>query len=142
RQLCSILFSETAAHRCVLSPRPIPSLGSGTRATSCPRDWLYYQGHCYGFFPEEKTWSDAEVECLYHRRGAHLASILNKAEGDTVANYITMSGYEDTVWIGLHDSCQTRRWKWTDGSIYRYSAWKTGEPYNLNNNEFCVELLL
>ncbi|XP_067417520.1 regenerating islet-derived protein 4-like, partial [Emydura macquarii macquarii] len=111
-----------------------------TRATSCPRDWLYYQGHCYGFFPEEKTWSDAEVECQYQRLGAHLVSILSKAEGDTVANYITMSGYQDHVWIGLHDSRQNRRWKWTDGSIYLYRSWKTTEPNNKGGIEFCTEL--
>uniref|UniRef100_A0A8C0G9X1 C-type lectin domain-containing protein n=1 Tax=Chelonoidis abingdonii TaxID=106734 RepID=A0A8C0G9X1_CHEAB len=133
-----ILFSETASHHTVLFPLPIPSLGSGIGATSCPPEWLFYQGHCYAFFPEE-------VQCQYHRKGAHLASIITKAEGNTVARYITESGATGHVWIGLHDprqvSAQSLRWTWTYGSLYRYSRWNVGEPYNLNDSEYCIELL-
>uniref|UniRef100_A0A8C3SE80 C-type lectin domain-containing protein n=1 Tax=Chelydra serpentina TaxID=8475 RepID=A0A8C3SE80_CHESE len=101
-----IFVSKTASHHTVLSPRPIPSLGAGIGATSCLPEWLLYQGHCYGFFADKTSWSDAEVQCQYHRKGAHLASIITGAEGDTVARYITESGSKDPVWIGLHDPRQ------------------------------------
>ncbi|XP_065408069.1 C-type lectin BpLec-like [Chrysemys picta bellii] len=126
---------EAAPHT-VLSPR----LGRGIRTTSCRRGWLHYNYQCYRFFPEKKTWSEAEVQCQHHRRGSHLASILTEAEGNMVANYITRSGSKDYVWIGLHDPEKDRTWTWTDGSLYRYKAWIAGEPRDLNN-EYCTELL-
>ncbi|XP_039377360.1 regenerating islet-derived protein 4-like isoform X2 [Mauremys reevesii] len=92
------------------SPRSVLSLHLRPEivATSCCRGWLHYNNHCYRFFPEKKTWSEAEVQCQYHHKGAHLASILTEAERDIVANYITQSGSRDYVWIGLHDSHKVR----------------------------------
>ncbi|XP_044854903.1 C-type lectin-like [Mauremys mutica] len=118
-----------------------PSL-EGIGAISCPEDWIQYKDFCYGFFSDKMTWSEAEVECQYHRKGAHLASILNEAEGNTVAKYISMShSPTDRVWIGLQDPRQNRHWRWTDSSLYSYSAWYAGEPNNQGGVEYCTELL-
>ncbi|KAG6920914.1 hypothetical protein G0U57_012437, partial [Chelydra serpentina] len=117
-----------------------PSL-EGIGATPCPEEWLLYKDHCYGFFSEKMTWSEAEVECQYHRNGAHLASILTEAEGNTVAKYISMSSFTDQVWIGLDDPRKNRHWRWTDGSLYSYKAWNDGEPNNVYGVEYCVELV-
>lgn len=44
-----------------------------------------------------------QLECQSHGNGAHLASVLNTKEANTIAEYI--SGYQKNkpVWIGLHD---------------------------------------
>ncbi|XP_065279814.1 regenerating islet-derived protein 4-like [Emys orbicularis] len=116
-----------------------PSL-EGIGATSCRSGWMHYQQHCYGLFPEKVSWTDAEMECQHHRKGAHLATILTPAEGNMVARYISKSGFTDDVWIGLHDPNLNGHWMWTEGSRYRYKAWNAEEPNN-TYEEYCVELV-
>uniref|UniRef100_K7F8I3 C-type lectin domain-containing protein n=1 Tax=Pelodiscus sinensis TaxID=13735 RepID=K7F8I3_PELSI len=118
-----------------------PSLeGSGVKATGCLNGWLRYRDHCFKFFPKLVTWSAAEVQCQHHQPGAHLASIVNEAERDVVVHYITMSGSNARVWIGLHDAPQDRTWVWTDGSLYRYHSWNNGEPNNCGPPAFTVHV--
>uniref|UniRef100_A0A670ZMV3 C-type lectin domain-containing protein n=1 Tax=Pseudonaja textilis TaxID=8673 RepID=A0A670ZMV3_PSETE len=73
-------------------------------ADTCAREWLQYQGNCYGYFEAKKTWTEAEIECQSYHRGAHLASILTLAETLVVANHIMSYQIKPSnVWIGLHD---------------------------------------
>uniref|UniRef100_A0A8C3VR01 Rerating family member 4 n=1 Tax=Catagonus wagneri TaxID=51154 RepID=A0A8C3VR01_9CETA len=70
---------------------------------SCATGWFYHKSYCYGYFRKLRNWSDAELECQSYGNGAHLASILNLKEANTIAKYI--GGYQRNkpVWIGLHD---------------------------------------
>ncbi|PNJ14815.1 CLEC19A isoform 1 [Pongo abelii] len=49
---------------------PLPSL--------CPLFWMEFKGHCYRFFPLNKTWAEADLYCSEFsvgRKSAKLASI-------------------------------------------------------------------
>ncbi|XP_003223925.2 C-type lectin-like [Anolis carolinensis] len=119
----------------------VSSFLPGGQADICAREWLQYQGNCYGYFDTKMTWPEAEIECQSYRRGAHLASLLSHAEILVVANHISAYQTEvSDVWIGLHDIRHNGRWRWSDESTYNYKAWMMGALNNLETNEYCVEL--
>ncbi|XP_053120219.1 regenerating islet-derived protein 4-like [Hemicordylus capensis] len=110
-------------------------------AFSCARGWQNNRGNCYAFFEDLKTWYEAEAECKRYSHGAHLASILTKAESDFMSEYT--SNYRrngNNIWIGLHTFHQDRKWRWADGAAYTYNTWMPREPNNQGGNEDCVEL--
>ncbi|XP_075364928.1 dromaiocalcin-1-like [Mycteria americana] len=108
---------------------PHPSL-QGVRATKCPRGWLSFRGHCYGYFGQELTWRKAEARCKAARGGCHLASLHTPEEHRAIAAFIAQrqrrEEEEEDVWIGL---CHRgRAWTWVDGSTGRYPAWGGDDP--------------
>ncbi|XP_034992324.1 regenerating islet-derived protein 4-like [Zootoca vivipara] len=118
------------------------SLVGAVKADTCAREWLQYQGNCYGYFEAKMTWEEAEIECQSYHRGAHLASILTVAETLVVADHIFAYQTEPSnVWIGLHDIRHNGKWRWSDESTYNYKAWMLGAPNKRGENKYCVELL-
>nr|XP_016850890.1 PREDICTED: C-type lectin Cal-like isoform X2 [Anolis carolinensis] len=114
-----------------------------TKADTCAREWLQNQGNCYAYFDNKLTWQEAEIECQSYGRGAHLASVLTKAETLLVAEHISTYQQEPSnVWIGLHVARQSRKWRWADESVFNYNAWMPNQPDNYFNSEHCVELRL
>uniref|UniRef100_A0A8C6XD42 C-type lectin domain-containing protein n=1 Tax=Naja naja TaxID=35670 RepID=A0A8C6XD42_NAJNA len=74
------------------------------KAASCPRNWLQKQGNCYGYFDENLSWDDAELECQSYGPGCHLASILSIQESALVSVYIKDRQQSiSNVWMGLRD---------------------------------------
>ncbi|XP_053115031.1 C-type lection lectoxin-Enh3-like [Hemicordylus capensis] len=112
------------------------------KADACPRQWLKYQGNCYGFFQKKLSWHEAEIDCQSYGRNTSLASILSWQEAlivsEHISAYMTEAGVD--VWIGLHDINHNGNWKWSDGSAYNYRKWLRGEPNNLWKSESCVAL--
>ncbi|XP_054851374.1 regenerating islet-derived protein 4-like [Eublepharis macularius] len=114
----------------------------GVKADNCARDWLEYQGNCYGYFETKVSWEKAEIDCQSYARGAHLASILTTAESLVVANHIAAFQNEASdVWIGLRDITHKGRWRWADGSVFNYKSWLVVPPKIQKNPKYCVELL-
>ncbi|XP_043377936.1 C-type lectin BpLec-like [Chelonia mydas] len=117
-----------------------PSL-AGARDVTCPEGWLPFQGNCYGYFFQEKTWIEAEVECRHHGNGAHLVSIHSTGENNVLALYVKRYHRKNSpVWIGLLDLEQNQSWRWADKSLVSFNAWDNGQPDNQNLNEACVVL--
>ncbi|XP_066487247.1 C-type lectin BpLec-like [Tiliqua scincoides] len=113
----------------------------GAEARSCEKDWMENHGNCYAYFDEKLTWSYAEIKCQSYGRGAHLASVLTKAETYLLSGHITdYQKKHSNVWIGLYDILQNGKWRWSDGASYKYTSWLKNEPNNLDNSEYCVEL--
>uniref|UniRef100_A0A8C3NJ95 Uncharacterized protein n=1 Tax=Geospiza parvula TaxID=87175 RepID=A0A8C3NJ95_GEOPR len=108
-------------------------------ATRCPRGWLSFGGHCYGYFGQPLSWRRAEAWCQA-TRGGHLASLHSPEEHRALAAFLARRPRrgeddeegekerdrdrerEESVWIGL----QRRRqgWLWADGSPRHYWAWE------------------
>ncbi|XP_062993840.1 C-type lectin LmsL-like [Elgaria multicarinata webbii] len=121
----------------ILVSNPFQEVGADT----CAREWLQNQGNCYAYFDTKLSWHEAEIECQSYGRGAHLASILTKAETLLVAQHIsTYQRKLSEVWIGLHDVRESKRWRWADESTYNYKAWMSQQPDNYGGREHCVEL--
>ncbi|XP_050949046.1 macrophage mannose receptor 1-like isoform X1 [Labeo rohita] len=75
-----------------------------------------------------KTWTEAQSYCREHH--TDLVSIRNETENYRVQLLIP---YYSAVWIGLY---RTR--SWSDQSNSSFSNWRTGQPDNAGNREYCT----
>ncbi|XP_051733304.1 macrophage mannose receptor 1-like isoform X1 [Ctenopharyngodon idella] len=82
----------------------------------------------YVFVYQSKTWTEAQSYCREHH--TDLVSIRNEIENYRVQSLIP---YYYTVWIGLY---RTR--SWSDQSNSSFSNWRTGQPDNAGNSEYCT----
>ena len=79
----------------------------------------FLEGSKYKLYKEKKTWSEAEAHCRHE--GSHLASVLREDEQKEVS----LSSVSD-LWIGGSDQEEEGIWKWTDKSVWDYTAWDVG----------------
>uniref|UniRef100_A0A8C1AEP8 C-type lectin domain-containing protein n=1 Tax=Cyprinus carpio carpio TaxID=630221 RepID=A0A8C1AEP8_CYPCA len=77
---------------------------------------------------QSKTWTEAQSYCREHH--TDLVSIRNEIENYRVQSLIS---HYYTVWIGLY---RTR--SWSDQSNSSFSNWRTGQPDNAGNSEYCT----
>ncbi|XP_067156586.1 C-type lectin Cal-like [Apteryx mantelli] len=123
--------------RCLLGCLLFAAFVGETWASSCPPQWLYYRGYCYGYFTHRKTWDEAERECERYGPRGRLASIHTLQERKALSKYISQHMDHENTWIGLHDEDHDRSWKWSDNSILNVMVWAQGQPDD-DNNENCV----
>ena len=115
----------------------ILSSSSLTTTEECLVSWTFYANKCFKSVRKTISWSNSVSECESMipegvTRGT-LASIRNDAENDFLAN---LAGADS--WIG--GSRQGDSWTWTDGSVFNYTNWNTGEPNNENGQEDSIML--
>ena len=103
-----------------------------TADSECSPLWTKYEGNCYRFFGEPKTWKDAQNYCC-DTFEANLVSIHDADENDVVhqlwrTSLVPGSSYSDSCWIGLYHD-QGEFWCWQDNhATAQYTTWVTGEP--------------
>ncbi|WP_340113891.1 PKD domain-containing protein [Maribellus mangrovi] len=114
-------------------------------------DYLPATGHFYRFVADESiSWTSARSRAAsmdYYGLQGYLATIRSKEEQDFI-----YTKTEGTGWIGASDRSQEGTWKWVEGPdegvVFwsgtssgtpvddEYSHWGTGEPNNLNDEDY------
>ncbi|XP_025938775.1 synaptotagmin-17 [Apteryx rowi] len=119
------------------------------QAYSCPLFWTEYEGHCYRYFPINKTWAEADLYCAEFSigiRSAKLASIHSWEENVFVYDLVNsrVPGIPTDIWTGLNDLRQEGHFEWTDGSSYDYNYWDGNQPddgiHAMPAEEDCVQI--
>ena len=93
-----------------------------------------FRGHDYTLFEGAMSWSDAEKYCVDH--GGHLASS-NSAHEQKFLAELSMKTSRSNIWIGGYLDADGR-WKWTDGTDFKYENWDENQPDNFENKETCI----
>ncbi|XP_012498180.1 PREDICTED: C-type lectin domain family 17, member A [Propithecus coquereli] len=81
------------------------------RRVTCPEGWVPFEGKCYYFSPNTKSWDEARKFC--QENYSHLVIISSFAE----QNFVAKAHRSPRVyWLGLHDKDKEGDWRWLDGS--------------------------
>jgi len=115
-----------------LMPTASPSLASPT--TDCQAGWSAFNGNCYKFFSEEKTWENAKDQCVEEQ--ANLVSLHSEEEHQFV---VGLNG--GFPWLGgRRDPGNGNNFVWSDGTPWDYTNWARGAPDNNKGNEDCAHM--
>ncbi|XP_071316033.1 ladderlectin [Trachinotus anak] len=122
------------------SQTPLGSVPNcGGKEYYCPYGWTYFGKKCFIFIDTPKTWTEAEIYCLFE--GANLASIHSYEE-----NHFVMSltrGDTNTfpqTWIGGFSAIHPGFWMWSDGSKFHYENWYHDHTTDSPPNECCLKM--
>ncbi|XP_064795736.1 C-type mannose receptor 2-like [Oncorhynchus masou masou] len=74
----------------------------------------------YSLVPEKKNWTEAQEYCRQHYTNL---SIIHTEE-DWKAIQFSLGDFSGDVWIGLHRSGPTEKWKWSDGEDFMFFNWE------------------
>ncbi|XP_058613434.1 macrophage mannose receptor 1-like [Onychostoma macrolepis] len=99
------------------------------------RSFICYDGRqnassSYVMVYQYTNWTEAQRYCREHH--TDLVSIRNESENQKI-QYLLRNHYYYDVWIGLY---RTR--SWSDQSNSSFSNWRTGQPDNAGNSEYCT----
>uniref|UniRef100_A0A914YR97 C-type lectin domain-containing protein n=1 Tax=Panagrolaimus superbus TaxID=310955 RepID=A0A914YR97_9BILA len=112
----------------------------------CPHGWTYNSRSGYCYFVKEglASWEENEDWC-FSQGGAHLASVHSDDENNFITNLINFSegegyicGSDQLAWIGLYTVTNQTTWRWTDNSLFDYTAWATCKPDNAFRGANCA----
>lgn len=127
---------RTGSFTCTTSTSPATTSESPPTTTSptietCPEDWKVFGSKCFKMFRTDKHWDNAQKAC--ETKGGNLTS-LHSPEHQT---FVNANFPKEHFWIGATDEKTEDEWVWSDGTLWDYTNWCSGEPNN-SYGEDCV----
>uniref|UniRef100_A0A3B3RNL2 C-type lectin domain-containing protein n=1 Tax=Paramormyrops kingsleyae TaxID=1676925 RepID=A0A3B3RNL2_9TELE len=108
------------------------------------KGWTRHGSFCYQIGSEEKTFEDANQDCL--RKDSHLINVANRFENAFLTSLVGMRP-ERYFWIGLSNKEQKETFVWTNSANVRFTHFGPGmpgtiheQPNNYNGVELCGEI--
>jgi hypothetical protein len=92
-------------------------------------------GHCYIWFAPPRTWLEAGTHCAALGTQVHLATVAGQAENDLITS---LQPPVADVWLGASDVTVEGQWQWLTEEALVFTAWRSGEPNNFNNEDCMV----
>uniref|UniRef100_A0AC34GYS6 C-type lectin domain-containing protein n=1 Tax=Panagrolaimus sp. ES5 TaxID=591445 RepID=A0AC34GYS6_9BILA len=109
----------------------------GEGAPACPNGGIVWQSNCLYFNSSEVEFVIAERQC--QETGGHLVSVHDAFTNAFIAEkagQIFDRSYD--FWIGGNTLIGGgSNWAWTDGSIFNYADWSSGEP-DITSDKQCI----
>ncbi|KAI4893218.1 hypothetical protein NFI96_010660 [Prochilodus magdalenae] len=99
------------------------------------RGWIRFSSYCYSIAVEAKTFNEAKTTC-----GQSAASLVHVADRYENAFLISLVGLrpEKYFWIGLSNTEQAERFKWTNKEAVKFTHFNVGMP---DRHQGCVAML-
>uniref|UniRef100_A0A3B3Q4E7 C-type lectin domain-containing protein n=1 Tax=Paramormyrops kingsleyae TaxID=1676925 RepID=A0A3B3Q4E7_9TELE len=104
-------------------------------------DWYKVGPYCVKYFNTSCSFPDAEFACREKATGGHLVSVHDEQANSDVNCIVMKYNYSSPrIWLGGMELFQSKKFIWTDGSVWDFKKWVPGQPDNTNNTEDCVEM--
>ena len=107
----------------------------------CARALRQFEGRCYVWIGEPKSWWEAERHCRH--MGGHIASITSDSIHVNLRQMME-DNRQDGIWIGATYNTAEEKWGWSDCENFHFTQWQGNQPDNLTKTniqgEQCLEL--
>ena len=91
-------------------------------------------GHSY-YLLTNNNWTGSQTEAV--SLGGDLVTINDANENAWVnSTFSNFGAIPRSLWIGFNDVASEANWVWASGESVSYSNWKSGQPDNMNNEDY------
>ncbi|XP_048867159.1 macrophage mannose receptor 1-like isoform X4 [Brienomyrus brachyistius] len=109
--------------------------GLVTTAPGCSEGWTRHGSFCYQIGSEEKTFEDANQDCL--SKDSHLVNVASRFENAFLTSLVGLRP-ERYFWIGLSNKDQKETFVWTSSANVRFTHFGPGLP---GQQQGCVAMM-